>query len=87
MRQYFVAATAALLAVSATTAYADVLSSRVVSYDQAKRQLHLTDRTIVDVDLKNFNLPVPAKQGDRVEITYDGSENGIDKIRSIKIVQ
>lgn len=87
MRQYFVAATAALLAVSATTAYADVLSSRIASYDQAKRQLHLTDRTIVEVDLGKFNLPIPAKPGDRVEISYDGSENGIDRIRNVKIVQ
>lgn len=74
--------------VSATlTAQADTITSRVVSYDLAKRQLHLSDKTIIELDAAKLKLTTLPKAGDLVRIDYLGSENGIDKIRSVQIIQ
>lgn len=80
--------TGAIFFISATlTVQADTITSRVVSYDLAKRQLHLSDKTIIELDAAKLKLTTLPKAGDLVRIDYVGSENGIDKIKSIQIIQ
>ncbi len=80
--------TGIVFTLSATlTAQADTITSRVVSYDLAKRQLLLTDKTVIELDAAKLKLTELPKPGDQVRIDYVGSENGVDSIKKIQIVQ
>lgn len=87
MRHSFFAISVPAFLLTCGLAQADVITSRVISYDQAKNQLVLSDRTVIQLDMAKLKLDQAPAPGDRIEIRFVGSENGIDRITGVTITR
>lgn len=80
---------AALYIVAAHTPVAaqDILQSTVLAYDRKANVIVFTDRSVFHLDKLEGSPPENLKAGDRVELTYDSSEEeGVTAIFSVKIL-
>lgn len=61
----------------------DISQGTVVALDRKARTLVLSDRTVWSLELLKSELPAGLKAGDRVQVEYEGDEDGISAIKSI----
>ena len=64
----------------------DVSQGTVLALDRKARTLVLTDRTVWALELLKSDLPTGLKAGDRVQIDYEGDEEGVASISSITLL-
>ena len=64
----------------------DVSQGTVLALDRKARTLVLVDRTVWALELLKSELPAGLKAGDRVQIEYEGDEDGISAISSISLL-
>lgn len=71
--------------VFAAPAFADSITSRIVSWNPHTHQLTLSDRSQFNLDPKQVTLPETFTPGDTVEISYAGGEDGVSAIHSVTV--
>lgn len=61
----------------------DITQGTVLALDRKARTLVLTDHTVWALEMLKTELPAGLKAGDRVQIEYEGDEEGVASISSI----
>lgn len=65
----------------------DVTQGTVLAHDRMAHTLVLSDRTVWALELLKTALPAGLKAGDRVQIEYEGDEDGVSTIKRITVMQ
>lgn len=72
--------------VMVTPAFADVLTSRVVSWNVKTHQLTLSDKSQFNLDPTQVALPASFTPGETVQISYVSDEDGVSAINSVTVL-
>jgi len=75
----------AIAALWAGTAAADMVQGEVGAHDRVAHAVVLKDKTVLSYTDKT-GLPEDLKQGDKVEVEFQGSEGDMAQIVSIKLI-
>ena len=83
------ALTAGVLTLSVVSpVFADVVTGKVLAFDRKALVIVLEDKTIYEIEDKNFPIEEGLKAGDMVEIDSDGEgEEGYGTITALKIIK
>lgn len=71
---------------AAVEASGDTSHGTVLAHDRKANTLVLTDRTVWALEQLKSPLPAGLKAGDRVEIEYEGDEDGVSSITRINLL-
>ncbi|MEH6725346.1 MAG: hypothetical protein V7703_04240 [Hyphomicrobiales bacterium] len=79
---------ALILAVSASTSYADTFKGTVVAFDRKANVVVIDDKSVFNFEGQEAQIPDDLKAGDMIEIEGEGEgDDGYGKLTSIKILK